>query len=149
MAGEVQSLQPRNTHHSLDDRANSASRSQRDLELLPKFWVRVRLEQFEAAENHRERVIDLMGGGVGQLGYGTQRLRATLRPEQLRIADGQSGLTTKVVEELLVVRAEPEGLATCQGQHGDEYPVEHDRHAVEASQSVTHPPIMGKKPRVA
>ena len=53
MAGEVQSLQPRNTHHSLDDRANSASRSKHDIELLPKFWVRVRLEQFEAAENDR------------------------------------------------------------------------------------------------
>src|SRR5262245_53123119 len=123
MAGEIQSLQPRNTRHPLDDRAKSASRSKRDLELLPKFRVRVRLEQVEAAEDHRERVIDLMGGGVGKLGYGAQRLRATLRLEQLGVADGQSGLTTKVVEEVLVVRAEPEGLATCQGQHGDEYPV--------------------------
>src|SRR6516165_11245246 len=147
MAGEIQSLKPRNTHHPCDDRANSAGRIQRDLELLPKFWVRVKLEQFQAAENHRERVIDLMGGGVGKLGYGAQSLRATLRLEQLGVADGQSGLTTKVVEEVLVVRAEPERLATCQGQHGDEYAVEHDRHAVEASQSVTHPPIMGKKPR--
>ena len=149
MAGEVQSLQPRNTHHSLDDRANSASRSKRDLELLPKFRARVRLKQFEAAENHRERVIDFMGGGVGKLGHGAQSLRATLRLKQLGVADGQSGLTTKVVEEVLVVRAEPERLATCQGQHGDEYAVENDRHAVEASQSVTRPPIMGKKPRVA
>jgi len=70
MAGEVQSLQPRNTHHPLDDRANSASRSKHDIELLPKFWVRVRLKQFEAAENDRQRVIDFMRGGVGQLGYG-------------------------------------------------------------------------------
>ena len=115
------------------------------LELLLR-WVRVKLEQFQAAEN---RVIDFMGGGVGKLGHGAQSLRATLRLKQLGVADGQSGLTTKVVEEVLVVRAEPKGRPTCQGQHGDEYAVENDRHAVEASQSATHPPIMGKKPGVA
>lgn len=68
--------------------------------------------------------------------------------EEARLGDRRGRLADEDLEQLPVIRAEPEGLAAAQHQHAQQEILEDDRHAEKAPEAALPPPVRIRHARV-